>query len=193
MTASDGNTPLSQDELADLIPSLATKQELNEFEYFNILMAREWALKDQTPPPGMVQDDYVRKLHEKMFDQTWKWAGKYRKTEKTLGIPVHQILEQLGALFGDAEFWLEKKTYSPDETAIRFHHRLVLIHPFPNGNGRHARLMADTLAIKLGRETFTWGGGKDLVGSGETRDLYLKAMRQADAGNIKPLLEFARS
>jgi Fic-DOC domain mobile mystery protein B len=192
LTTSEGNTPLSPEELVDLIPSLATKEELNEWERENILLGREWALKDRTPPTDMLRDDYVRKLHLKMFDETWKWAGQYRKTEKNLGVPIYQIREQLGVLLADTRYWIENRTYSPDEIAIRFHHRLVVIHPFANGNGRHARLMADTLALKLGTQPFTWGG-KDLATAGEARDRYLKAMRQADAGDIKPLLEFARS
>jgi len=192
VTASEGNTPLSQEELADLIPNLATKEELNEWERENILAAQEWAQKDRTSPKEMLRDDYVRKLHLRMFDQTWKWAGQYRKTKKNLGVPVDQIRERLGVLLGDVQYWIKNKTYSPDEIAILFHHRLVVIHPFPNGNGRHARLMADVLAIKLGVKPFTWGG-KDLVGAGEARGQYLKAMKQADTGDIKPLLEFARS
>jgi Fic-DOC domain mobile mystery protein B len=154
-TTSDGNTPLSLEELADLIPDLATKEELNEWERENILLAREWALGDRTSAVDMASDEYVRKLHGKMFDQTWKWAGEYRRTEKNIGVPFHEIRERLMALFGDVRYWIENNTYSPDEIAVRFHHRLVLIHPFPNGNGRHARLIADVLAMKLGRPAFT--------------------------------------
>jgi Fic-DOC domain mobile mystery protein B len=192
VTNSDGNTPLSAEELADLIPSLATKEELNEWERENILLAREWAVKGRVSPRRMVSDEYVRGLHQKMFDSTWKWAGHYRKTEKTIGVAFHEIPERLGILFGDAPFWIENATYPPDEIAIRFHHRLVFIHPFPNGNGRHGRLIADVLVMKLGRPAFSWGA-KDLVKQGEARDKYLAAMKAADDGNIQPLLEFARS
>ena len=131
MTASDGNTPLSPDELADLIPNLATKEELNEWERQNILGAREWALRDRTPPNDIVSDEYVRKLHLRMFDQTWKWAGQYRRTEKTIGIPFHEIRDSLSILFGDVRYLIEHGTYSPDETAVRFHHRLVAIPSVP--------------------------------------------------------------
>jgi len=192
VTNSDGNTPLSAEEIADLIPSLATKEELNEWERENILQAREWALRTRVSAGDMVSDAYVRKLHQKMFDQTWKWAGHYRKTEKTIGVPFHEIPERLGILFGDARFWIENATFSADEIAIRFHHRLVSIHPFPNGNGRHGRLLADVLVMKLGRPAFSWGS-KDLVKQGEARDKYLAAMKTADKGDIRPLLEFARS
>ena len=191
-STSDGNTPLSPEELADLIPNLATKEELNEWERENILRAREWAVGDRTPAPDLASDDYVRKLHAKMFDQTWKWAGEYRRTEKNLGVPVPEIRERLMALFGDARYWIANNTYPPDEIAVRFHHRQVLIHPFPNGNGRHARLIADVIAMKLGRSPFTWGSA-NLVKEGEARTTYLEAIRVADNGDIQPLLKFARS
>ena len=192
LTTSDGNTPLSAEELEDLIPSLATKEELNEWERENILQAREWATRDRTSPNDMVSDEYIRRLHQKMFDQTWKWAGQYRKTEKNIGVPFHEIPERLGVLVGDVRYWIENSTFSPDEIAVRLHHRLVLIHPFPNGNGRHARLMADVLIRKLGLSAFTWGS-TDLFKPGEARVKYLDAIRAADNGDIQPLLEFARS
>jgi Fic-DOC domain mobile mystery protein B len=191
-SASDGNIPLSQEELADLIPNLATKEELNEWERENILRAREWAVGDRTAAPDLASDDYVRKLHTKMFDQTWKWAGEYRRSEKNIGTPFHEIRERLMALFGDFRYWIEHNTYPPDEIAVRFHHRLVLIHPFPNGNGRHARLIADVIAMRLGRPAFTWGSA-NLVREGEARRIYLEAIRAADNDDIQLLLKFARS
>jgi Fic-DOC domain mobile mystery protein B len=190
-TTGDGNTPLSSEELAGLIPSLATKEELNEWERENILLAREWAMRDRTPPLEMISDEYVRQLHLKMFDQTWKWAGKYRQTEKNIGVPFGEIRERLATLFGDARYWIENNTYSPDEMAVRFHHRLVAIHAFANGNGRHARLMADLLVMKRGGLTFTWGAS-ELIQPGQSRARYLDALRSADDGDIQPLLEFSR-
>jgi Fic-DOC domain mobile mystery protein B len=192
LTPSDGNTPLSPEEIADLIPSLATKEELNEWERENILVGRGWALRNRSSAIDMVSDGYVRKLHQKMFDETWKWAGQYRKTEKNIGVPVHEIRERLGVLFGNARFWIENNTYPPDEIAVRFHYDIVFIHPFPNGNGRHARLFADVLVMKLGGAAFSWGS-RDLVRPGEARDEYLKVLRAADHGDIQPLLKFARS
>ena len=189
---SNGNTPLSPEELTDLIPNLATKEELNEWERENILRGREWALGDRTTAPDMASDDYVRKLHAKMFDQTWRWAGEYRHSEKNIGMPFHEIREQLMALFGDVRYWIKSNTYPPDEIAVRFHHRLVLVHPFPNGNGRHARLISDVIAIKLSRPALTWGSA-NLVKEGEARTRYLEAIRAADNGDIQPLLTFARS
>jgi Fic-DOC domain mobile mystery protein B len=188
----DGNTALSPDEEADLIPNLATKQELNEFERANILVAYDWALaprriRRQDP----LTEAYLRDLHRRMFDQTWKWAGSYRTTEKNIGIAHYQIRDALGALLGDARYWLAHQTFSPDEIAIRFHHRLVSIHPFANGNGRHARLMADVLARTQGKPLFTWGGA-DIVAHGAFRRNYIDALQMADNNNIEPLLAFAR-
>jgi Fic-DOC domain mobile mystery protein B len=191
MKTPGGNTPLRPEELAGLIPSLATQQELNEWERENILLGRDWALKDHTSPARMASDEYVRKLHARMFDQTWKWAGQYRKTERNLGDPVAQIRERLALLWGDVRHWLERSTYPPDEIAVRFHYRLVVIHPFPNGNGRHARLLADVLAKKLGRPEFTWGA-TDLIRPGAARAAYLHAMQAADRGDFHPLLVFSR-
>jgi Fic-DOC domain mobile mystery protein B len=191
-TISDGNTPLSPEELVDLIPNLATKEELNEWERENILHAREWAVGDRTAAVNLASDDYVRRLHTKMFDQTWKWAGEYRLSEKNIGVQFSEIRERLMTLFGDVRYWIQNSTYSPDETAVRFHHRLVFIHPFPNGNGRHARLVADVLVMRLGRPSLTWGSA-NLVEVGEVRTKYLDTIRAADNGDIQPLLGFARS
>lgn len=191
-TSSEGNTPLSPEELADLIPNLATKEELNEWERENILLAREWAISDRTVPLEMVSDQYIRKLHEKMFGETWRWAGQYRLTEKNIGVAVQQIRERLRGLVGDVHYWIENKSYVPDEIGVRFHHRLVWIHPFPNGNGRHARLIADVLVMKLGHPMFTWGSA-NLIEEGSARAKYLDAIRTADNGDIALLVQFARS
>ncbi len=191
--AEDGNTPLSPEEQADLIPNLATREELNEWERQNILEACGWALDEKKILRlDPLTEPYLRQLHRRMFDQTWKWAGRYRTTEKNIGIPFYQIQESLAALVGDARYWLENLTFEPDEISIRLHHRLVYIHPFANGNGRHARLMADVLAQRQGRPVFTWGGA-ELVKAGDFRRRYIDALQAADQNEIGPLLEFARS
>jgi len=192
-TTGEGNTPLSPDEQAELIPNLATRQELNEFERANILIAYDWALaprriRRQDP----LTEPYLRDLHRRMFDQTWKWAGIYRATEKNIGIAHYQIRDALGALLGDARYWLEHQTFPPDEIAVRLHHRLVSIHPFANGNGRHARLFADVLARIQDKPAFSWGGA-DIVAHGDFRRRYIDALQAADKHNIEPLLAFARS
>lgn len=189
----EGNTPLSAEEQADLIPNLATKEELNEWERQNILEAYTWALAaNNLRRNDPLVEPYVRDLHRRMFDQTWRWAGVYRTSEKNIGVPHHEIRERLAGLLGDARYWLEHGTYAADELAVRFHHRLVLIHPFANGNGRHARLMADVLAQRQGRPVFTWGGA-DLVRSSDFRRHYIEALQAADGHDLEPLLGFARS
>ena len=190
---SGDNTSLEPEEQAELIPSLATREDLNEWERDNILRARQWALADrQLSRLNPVAEEYVRELHSRMFDQTWKWAGTYRRTAKNLGVPVPQIHERLAQLLGNAAYWIENKTYEVDECAIRFHHELVVIHAFPNGNGRHARLIADVLAAKNGRSPFSWGSN-DIVSAGDARNAYLEALRAADRGDIRSLLTFSRS
>ena len=189
----DGNTLLSPDEEADLIPSLATKQELNEWERLNIVEAYAWAFERR----GLVRRDpldepYVRELHRRMFDQTWRWAGRYRTTEKNIGLPCYQLRDQLAALLGDVRYWLEHQTFPPDEIAVRLHHRLVFIHPFANGNGRHARLMADVMARRQARPVFTWGSA-EIARPSDFRKAYIEALRAADANDIRPLLQFART
>lgn len=191
--AGDNNTPVSPEEQAELIPNLATKEELNEWERQNILEAYAWALAPsnlQRHDP--LQESYIRELHKRMFDETWKWAGSYRTSEKNIGVPHYEIVERLAGLVGDARYWLKHKTYAVDELAIRFHHRLVLIHPFANGNGRHARIMADVLAQRQNRPVFTWGG-TNLVSAGDFRRRYINALQAADAHDMQPLLSFARS
>src|SRR3984893_13714039 len=189
----DGNTPLSPDEQADLIPDLTTKEELNEWERQNILEAAAWAfdprnLNRQDP----FSETYVRELHLRMFDQTWKWAGVYRTTEKNIGILHYEIREGIGTLMGDARYWLEHGTYPPDELAVRVHHRLVLTHPFANGTGRHALLIAEVLAHRQERPVFSWGG-ENLARASDFRRRYIAALQAADAHDIAPLLAFARS
>ena len=188
----DGNTPLSPEEQADLIPDLTTRQELNEWERQNILQAFRWAFH----PANLRRNDplteaYVRDLHRRMFHESWKWAGNYRTSEKNLGVPHYQIREALAALLGDAHYWLEHQAFAPDEMALRFHHRVVAIHPFANGNGRHGRLIADVLVQRLGRPVFSWGGS-DVVQAGDFRRRYIDALRAADQHDLRPLLLFGR-
>ncbi|HWQ93487.1 MAG TPA: mobile mystery protein B [Clostridia bacterium] len=193
LSDSPGNTPISEDEIEALIPNLATRAELNEWERENIILAERWCfsprvLKNFHP----ICEADMRELHRQMFGKTWKWAGSYRKTEKTIGVPVVQINNAIAAFLGDADYWIKEKRFEPDEIAVRFHHRLVHIHPFPNGNGRHSRLIADMLAVQLGRPRFSWGR-TNLQPAGALRDRYISAIKRADEGQIKPLMEFARS
>jgi Fic-DOC domain mobile mystery protein B len=193
LSNSPGNTPISEQEIEALIPNLATQGELNEWERENIILAERWCfsprvLKSFNP----VCEADLRELHRQMFGKTWKWAGSYRKTEKTIGVPVVQINNAMAAFLGDAEYWVKEKTFAADEIAVRFHHRLVHIHPFPNGNGRHSRLIADVMAVQLGRPRFSWGR-TNLQPGGAVREQYISAIKKADEGQIKLLMEFARS
>lgn len=192
-TTGDGNTPLSPEEEAELIPNLGSREELNQWERANILVAFDWALDNLTlKAHNPLTEPYIRGLHRRMFDQTWKWAGVYRITEKNIGVAHYQIRDSLAALLGDTRYWLENGTFGPDEIAIRFHHRLVFIHPFSNGNGRHARLMADALALTQRQPRFTWGDA-DIVEHGNIRRVYTDTLRAADKNDIAPLIVFARS
>jgi fido (protein-threonine AMPylation protein) len=95
-------------------------------------------------------------------------------------------------MLDDARYWLHHGTYGLDEAAARLHHRLVAIHCFANGNGRHARLFCDRLLMSQGANAFTWGRS-DLVTAGAARDCYLASLRSADGGDLAPLLAFVRS
>jgi len=189
-----GATPLDADEADGLIPGhIASQGQLNEWELANILDAQTWAFSQRRLTPSkLLTEDFVRKLHKRMFGNTWKWAGSFRNTEKNIGAAPEQIAMRLDNLCRDAVAQIEYRSYIPDEIAARFHHRLVHTHAFPNGNGRHARLMSDLLLVRLGRSPFDWGAG-DLVAIGETRTRYLDALRQADARDYSGLLAFVRS
>ena len=189
-----GATPLDPDEAVGLIPShIATQGQLNEWELANILEAQAWAFSQRRLTASkLLTEDFVRKLHKRMFGNTWKWAGSFRNTEKNIGVAPEQIAMRLDDLCRDAATQIEYSSYDQDEIAARFHHRLVHTHLFPNGNGRHARLMSDLLLVRLGRAPFDWGAG-DLVAIGKTRTRYLDALRQADARDYSGLLTFVRS
>lgn len=190
----DDATPLSAEEQAALIPSLSTRAELNQLERLNLNAARVWAMRGRVlRRPDLLSDGFARELHRRMFNQVWAWAGRYRTTEKNLGWEVPRLAEGVRNACDDAKAWLEHSSYPLPEAAVRLHHRLVLIHPWSNGNGRHSRLMADILIAAKGGKELTWGAGQDLVAAGEVRRRYIDAIRQADQGHFVPLLEFAQS
>jgi Fic-DOC domain mobile mystery protein B len=193
---SDGNTPIQPEEAEQLIPRISTMRELNEYEVLNILRAREWAFDSRTmKSTDPLEELYFRELHHRMFDNVWKWAGTYRQTERNIGCDPKEILQRIPQLLANTRYWLDNKTFSTDEALLRFHHQMTRIHPFANGNGRHARMVADVVAVKCGRAEFSWGAGKDLVAKGDARAVYLAALRTLDANenDVKSLLEFARS
>jgi Fic-DOC domain mobile mystery protein B len=187
----DGNTPLDEEESDGLIPAhITTQGALNEWEQANILEAEEWVFAHKHS--HYLSMDFTFELHRRMFASTWTWAGKARTTGKDIGVAASDIRPELLNLLRDAQHWIEQKIYEPDELAARFHHRLVQIHVFPNGNGRHARLMADVILFNLDRPRFSWGGA-DLFRKGDARDRYLAALKEADRSNAKLLLEFVRT
>jgi len=188
----DGATPLDPDEAEALVPGhIETRADLNGWEQANIAKAVAW-LAERRARGSVLSLDFLRDLHERMFGDTWRWAGKYRTTGKTVGISASQIPESLKDLLNDTKFWIDHHTYSVDEIAARFHHRLVSIHAFPNGNGRHARLMTDALLEELGGAPLTWGMAG--IDAGPTiRTDYIWALRQADQGEYAPLVAFVRA
>ena len=184
-------TPLGPEERGGLLQTWITyRQELNEAEQANITAGTVWAWRVRRR--DLLAEKFLRQLHKRLFGEVWAWAGEFRRTERNIGIEPVQIPVELGAAFDDARYWIEHETFPPDEIAVRLHHRLVAIHPFPNGNGRTTRLMGDLVVVRLGREPFTWGRN-NLTDVGETRTRYIAALRAADNYDIGPLLEFARS
>jgi len=189
-----GQTPLSEEEKEGLlVKTISNRSELDEFEQLNIERAVEWTLKRKFKLDKILSETFIKDVHKRMLGDVWSWAGTFRKSDKNLGVDWSQISIRLRNLLDDCQFWIDNNTYNKDEIAIRFKHRLVSIHPFPNGNGRHSRLMADILISDgLNKDIFSWGNSS-LVKSDETRTLYISALVEADKRNINPLHSFARS
>jgi Fic-DOC domain mobile mystery protein B len=136
-------------------------------------------------------DDFLRTLHYRLFGEVWNWAGTYRRTEKNIGIDPIDIGVQLRSLIDDARYWAEHGTYPPLEAAARLHHRMVQIHPFPNGNGCHGRIATDLYLERFfGHEPIEWTHGLDLQTDNERRAAYIAALREADSGQYVSLFEF---
>ncbi len=188
-----GQTPLSEEEKEGLlIKSITTRGELNELEQLNIEKAVEWSLDNKFSKEKILSEEFIKLVHKKMLGDVWEWAGKFRRSEKNIGVDWIRIGVELRMLLDDTKYWIENNTYSSDETAIRFKHRLVKIHCFPNGNGRHSRLMADIIIESIfGMKVFTWNNST-LVKPDKARKEYIDSIIQADNGSIEPLLEFAR-
>jgi Fic-DOC domain mobile mystery protein B len=189
----NGQTPIDEDEKEGLlIHTITTLGELNEFEQLNIEVAVEWTLKNRFTIDLILSESFIKDLHEKMFGKVWQWAGEFRMTNKNIGVDKFMIGIELRNLIDDCKYWISNKTFTPDEISLRFSHRIVQIHLFPNGNGRHSRLIGDILVNHgFNLPVFSWGR-KDLTYKGEARQLYLQALREADQGSYPKLLEFAR-
>lgn len=186
--ADDNSTPLTAEEKNGLkLKWITLRSELNEAEARNIAQAQIWLASNKKK--DVCSDTFLRNLHKKMFCDVWIWAGEYRITERNIGVAPYQIPMKLMQLFDDLNFWIDNKTYSNHEIAVRLHHKLVQIHPFPNGNGRVSRLMADLVLRKLEGKTLYWGD-TNLVDVSEVRRKYIDALRKADAGDYTDLLNF---
>ena len=188
----EGATPLDADEAQGLLLShITSRWELDRWEQENIGEAEAWAFRRK--PNDILTIGFLKRMHKRMFGNVWRWAGERRNSGKNIGVAVWLIDTDLQNLCADCLTWIEYGTYPPDEIAARFHHRLTAIHPFPNGNGRHARLMTDILLVHLlGQPRFTWGSG-NLVNAGDCRQQYINALRAADRHDYSQLLAFVRS
>ena len=190
-----GETPLTEDDLAGLKPSwVATRADLNAAEQEGILNASKWLLSSRNLPAveTLLTATFADRLHKRMFGGVWRWAGQRRQRVTNVGVEPYQITTKLRDVFDDALHWHHHPDLGMDhiEIAVRLHHRLVAVHAYPNGNGRHSRLMADALLRRGGHDPLPWGG-RDLVEVNETRAAYIQALQQADRGDYEPLIAFA--
>ena len=191
-------TPLTDGERQGLRLPVLTRTELNRAEAEGITQAMTWLFlsRRRLRPEAVTREEWLQRLHWRMYNQVWMWAGQYRTTDRNLGVPYWRIRMEMRDVQADAQAWLadtSAKRFSKDECAIRFGYRLVVIHPFPNGNGRWSRLVADALVVALGGRRFTWGGGT-LTETGRLRRSYITALQIADTtGDFAPLITFARS
>jgi Fic-DOC domain mobile mystery protein B len=185
----EGATPLDPNELGGLKHKHITTQiELNQLEQANIESGLRWLSRQRA---DVLTGNFATTLHSRLFGDVWDWAGTFRKTGKTVGIDAIHIPVELHTLMGDAHYWVDNKTYPPSEGAVRFHHRLVRIRPFPNGNGRHARIMADAMLDRVYKaKPIDWAGGQDLQKMAERRIVYIAALKAADRDDIGPLIQF---
>lgn len=189
----EGATNLDPDEMEGLkYKHVSTRGELDELEQASITNGMTWLSKQKNP--DMLSEAFIRELHKRLFGDVWKWAGSFRDTEKNIGVEPYQIGIHLRNLLDDVKFWIENDTYPPKEIAARLHHRLVAIHLFPNGNGRHSRIMADAVLTKmLGCPPINWSGGFKLENRNVRRTQYIEALRSADRHDLKPLLKFVEA
>jgi len=189
----EGQTPLDEDEKEGLlISTITTRGELDEFEQLGVERAMEWTRKRRVALADILTEQFVRDLHKRMFQDIWRWAGDFRTSNKNLGVDVGEIRIELRKLFDDCRYWIDQKAFVEDEIGVRFSHRIVTIHPFANGNGRHSRLLGDIVVSHgLGRPYFTWGS-INLTAKGAARSAYLQALRKADQNDYSDLIVFAR-
>ena len=193
LSYSPGQTPINEEEKDGLkIKTIVNQTELDEFEQLNIEKAIAWTIQQKLTIKKILSAVFIKNLHKRMFGDVWRWAGNFRNSEKNLGVPWTQINIELHKLLDDTKFWITQKSYPPEEVAIRFKHRLVCIHCFPNGNGRHSRLMADLILEALtNQNAFNWSQNQ-MSQANNTRKKYIAALKIADQGNMDDLLQFAK-
>ena len=187
-----GQTPLDSEYLSGLrLVGVTTKLQLDELEQLNIQSAMNWLIRNPPKHDSLLEEKFIKSLHKRMFGDVWLWAGNFRRVDTNIGVDWWKIPSELKLLMDDAQFWLEHNTYPKEEWAIRIKHRLVSIHCFPNGNGRHSRLFADVLINNFANMPyFTWGAQASLD-EYTTRANYLTSLRTADLGDYRPLIRFA--
>ena len=190
----EGQTPLGEEEKDGLkIKTITTQGELDEFEQLNIEKAIEWTIHTNLKPERILTEKFIKDLHKKMYGDVWKWAGEFRKSNKSIGIEWIQVGIELKNLLDDTKYWIDNNTFPPEEISIRFKHRIVAIHCFPNGNGRHSRMMADIIMEFIFRkDIFPWHQS-NMVKADDTRNKYISALIKADYGDITDLINFAKS
>jgi Fic-DOC domain mobile mystery protein B len=183
--ADNNATPLTEAERADLIPThISLRSELNELEQKNVAQAYVWALRRKRQ---VIDEAFLKGLHRRMFKAVWRWAGEYRTSDRNLGVKPYRIQPELFQIIGDVRYTIQHKSYT-----VRFKHRVVSVHPFPNGNGRWSRLAGDLLIVQQGGARFTWGG-TNIQSEGDVRKRYIDALHAADGHDLAPLIAFARS
>ena len=182
----EGATPLNLDEANGLIPTHIS----NQAELANIISAKQYYFTHKPQTEHILSADFLKQLHQKMFGLTWSWAGCYRKSNKNIGVDWPTISVELELLLDNTLYQLTHQTYGAHALAIRFHHKLVQIQLFANGNGRHARLAADLLLESQGEKSLSWGANHITLNKAETRQQYIQALRSADRGDFSPLLDF---
>ncbi len=190
----EDQTPLDEEEKEGLlIKAISAQNELDEFEQLNIEKAIEWTIHTKLTADKILTEKFIKDLHKRMYGEVWKWAGEFRKSNKNIGIKWTLIRIELKSLLDDTKYWIKHKIYPPEEISIRFKHRIVAIYCFPNGNGRHSRMIADIIMESIfGKDIFTWHQS-NMVKADKTRKKYIATLKEADNGNIQPLIDFAKN
>lgn len=181
-----GQTPI--DDVSGLRDrSIRTQAQLNEAEAENIRKAVMRYLAAR-PSRRLARFDvaWCRRLHAEMFGDVWSWAGAFRTRELNIGVPTHAIEAELHTLMEDLRAW-ERHGVRMLEQGARLHHRAVHVHPFLNGNGRWARMLAN-IWLKLNDEPIVEWQERIIGTESAARGEYLRAVKAADRGDYRELI-----